>query len=83
MEGSKLKYRVWAISIYVLTTNIKGISGMKLHREQGIGQNAAWFLMHRWQKAFDTEAGPFTGPAGVDETYIGGKCKNRPKSKRK
>ena len=36
MEGSNLKYRVWAVGIYLFTTNIKGISSMKLHRELGI-----------------------------------------------
>ena len=32
MEGSNLKYRAWAVGIYLFTTNIKGISSMKLHR---------------------------------------------------
>ena len=34
MQGSKLSYRVWAIGIYLFTTNLKGISSMKLHREK-------------------------------------------------
>ena len=41
MEGSNMKYRIWAIGIYLFTTNIKGISSMKLHRELGISQKAA------------------------------------------
>ena len=32
MEGSNLDYQTWAIAIYLLTTNIKGVSSMKLHR---------------------------------------------------
>ena len=72
MEGSKLSYRVWAIAIYLFTTNIKGVSSMKLHRELGIGQKAAWFLMHRLRKAFETDSRPFSGPVEVDETYVGG-----------
>ena len=83
MEGSKLKYRVWAIGIYLFTTNIKGISSMRLHRELGIGQKAAWFMLQRLCLAYEADTGPFADPVEIDETYMGGKRKNMPKAKRR
>ena len=83
MEGSKLPYRVWAIGLYLYTTNLKGLSSMKLHRELGIGQKAAWFMLHRLRKAAEAESDAFTGPVEVDETYMGGKRANMSKAKRK
>ena len=77
MEGSNLKYRAWAIGIYLFMTNLKGVSSMRLHRELGIGQKAAWFMLHRLRKAFEAEEGPFSGPVEVDETYFGGKESNK------
>ena len=77
MEGSNLKYRAWAVCIYLFTTNIKGVSSTRLSRELDISQKAAWFLLHRLRMAFEAEAGLFTGPVEVDETFIGGREKNK------
>ena len=83
MESSKLPYRIWAIGIYLFATNLKGVSSMKLHRELGIGQKAAWFMLHRLRKAAETGSGLFSGPVEADETYMGGKRKNMSNAKRK
>ena len=77
MQGSKLSCRVWAIGIYLFSTNLKGISSMKLHRELGIGQKAAWFMLHRLREAYVAKSPVFSGPVEADETYMGGKEKNR------
>ena len=56
---------------------------MKLHRELGISQKSAWFMLHRLRKAAETGVGPFAGPVEVDETYMGGKRKNMSTKRRK
>ncbi|MYI68552.1 MAG: IS1595 family transposase [Boseongicola sp. SB0673_bin_14] len=83
MEGSNLKYRAWAIGIYMFMTNIKGVSSTHLRRELKCSQKAAWFMMHRLRKVFETDAGPFSGPVEVDESFFGGKVRNMSNAKRR
>ena len=83
MEGSKLGFRVWALAIYQLTTNLKSVSSMKLHRDLKINQRSAWFLAHRLRTAIAAKGGVFDGPVEVDETYFGGRRQNMSNSKRK
>ncbi|MYB77465.1 MAG: IS1595 family transposase [Chloroflexi bacterium] len=84
MESSRLPFRKWAFAVYLYVTNLKGVSSMKLHRDLGITQKSAWFMLHRLREAWDdTEVDLFTGPVEADETYMGGKRQNMPKSKRR
>ena len=85
LEASNLGFQAWVISIYLLATNIKGISSMKLHRELGITQKSAWHLLHRLRKTWDDDqAGRlFAGPVEADETFVGGKESNKHESQRK
>ncbi len=83
MQGTHLKYREWAIGLYLYAANIKGVSSMRLHREIGISQKAAWFLLHRIRTAAETGEELFSGPVEADETYIGGKRRNMSNSKRR
>ena len=83
MEGSKLGYQTWAIATYLLTTNLKGISSMKLHRELGITQRSAWHLAHRIRATFQAQdEAPMSGPVEIDETYVGGLEGNKHKDKK-
>ena len=82
MHSSKIGYRKWAIAIYILTTNIKGTSSMKLHRDIGVTQKTAWHMAHRIRECWADETETFIGPVEVDETYIGGKERNKHESKK-
>ncbi|MDE0713224.1 MAG: IS1595 family transposase [Rhodospirillales bacterium] len=84
MQSSNLGYRDWAIAIYLLTTNLKGVSAMKLHRDLEIAHSSAWHLAHRLRAAFGNEQKrQFDGPVEADETYIGGKRKNMSNARRR
>lgn len=85
MESSRIPLQKWAIAIYLMTTSLKSVSSMKLHRDLSISQKSAWFLAHRireWMDAGDKSSLPLNGPIEVDETYVGGERKNMPKVKR-
>ena len=83
MQSSKLGLQKWIIAIYMMTTGIKGTSSMKLHRELGIRQATAWHLMQRIREGFTGgENLPLPGPVEVDETYIGGRERNKHASKK-
>ena len=78
MQSSKLGYQVWVVAMYLLLTNLKSVSSMKLHRDLEITQKSAWHLAHRLRKAASGEtAGLFQGPVEVDETYFGGREGNK------
>ena len=83
MADSKLGYRTWAVAIYLVTTSLKGVSSMKLHRDLGITQKSAWHLAHRIRQAWGENGdAPLGGPVEVDETYVGGLAKNKHASER-
>ena len=81
---SNVPLRKWAIAIYLCLTSLKSVSSMKLHRDIGVSQRTAWFMLHRIREAWAGDGdGPFDGPVECDETYFGGKRRNMSDAKRK
>ena len=77
MADSRLPLRKWAFAVYLVATSLKGVSSLKLHRDLDITQKSAWFLAHRIREAMESDSGVFQGPVEIDETYVGGKQRNR------
>ena len=77
-EGSKVELRKWYQAVYEISTSKKGISSVELATRIGVSQKTAWFINHRIRTMLaDTEPALLKGMVEVDESYVGGKNKNR------
>ena len=82
LAESNIPLHKWLMAIYLLNTNLKGISSRKLASDLDVTQKTAWFLAHRIREAMNRESSMFTSPTEADETYIGGLECNKHESKR-
>lgn len=83
LECSRLPLHKWVVAMYLMTTSLKGVSSMKLHRDLGVSQKTAWFMIHRIRKAWEEDGFVgFSGPVEADETFIGGLEGNKHSSKK-
>ena len=83
LENTKISLRLWFATIYLATAHKKGIFSHQLSRDLNITQKTAWFLLHRVREMFKEDAlEMLTGTIEVDETFVGGKNKNRHEKKK-
>src|SRR5215510_11278850 len=84
-EDSHIPLHKWLLAIHLLTSSKKGMSAHQLMRNLEIGQyKSAWFMAHRIRYALTGELPErLNGVIEADETYVGGKRKNKPAKVRK
>ena len=82
-ESSKIGLIKWFSTIWIITSHKKGISSLQLSKDIKVTQKTAWFMLQRIRKCFKFENNNILcNDVEIDETYIGGKDKNRHSKKK-
>lgn len=78
-EDTKIALRKWYIAIYLVINHKKGISSHQLARDIKVTQKTAWFMLHRirFGLGFNADNTEMEGTIQLDESFVGGKNKNR------
>lgn len=77
LERNKIDTRMWLFATYLVLTARRDISSHQLSRELGITQKSAWYMLHRVRKAYEDKSVLLSGLVEIDETYIGGKERDK------
>lgn len=82
-DSSHIPLRKWFMAIYLFSSHKKGISSIQLHKDIEVTQKTAWFMLSRIRNTFSNRIDfEFDGITQVDETFVGGKNKNKNWDKR-
>lgn len=82
MQSTKLHLSKWIMAMFLLGSNKKGISSVQLGKYIGVTQRTAWVMSHKIRESLQQEDTLLDGVVSSDESFIGGKNKNRHKDKR-
>jgi len=77
-ENTNKPLRDWYRVTHLMLTSKKGMSALQIMRYMGFGSyKTAWLMCHKVRTALVEDVSKLGGIVEMDETYVGGKDKNR------